>query len=53
MLQPAAGQPDNQQLVFKDSGVPVGLVYYRAGYTPNDYPTEKEWEVSAGLLVSG
>ena len=21
----------------------VGLVYFRAGYTPNDYPSEKEW----------
>eukprot|EP00878_Enallax_costatus_P022444 GHUV01023809.1.p1 GENE.GHUV01023809.1~~GHUV01023809.1.p1 ORF type:complete len:478 (+),score=162.56 GHUV01023809.1:1126-2559(+) len=47
VLQPAAGQPDNKQLVFKGSGVPVGLVYYRAGYTPNDYSTEREWEARA------
>lgn len=29
--------------------VPVGLVYFRAGYTPNDYPSEAEW--SARLIV--
>jgi glutathione synthase len=26
-----------------DEVVEVGVVYYRAGYTPNDYPTELEW----------
>ena len=25
-------------------GKTVSLVYFRAGYTPNDYPSEKEWE---------
>lgn len=20
------------------------MVYFRAGYTPNDYPTQKEWD---------
>eukprot|EP00177_Eucheuma_denticulatum_P001529 GFKZ01002740.1.p1 GENE.GFKZ01002740.1~~GFKZ01002740.1.p1 ORF type:complete len:517 (+),score=75.50 GFKZ01002740.1:132-1553(+) len=27
--------------------VEVGVVYYRAGYTPDDYPSEKEWEARA------
>ena len=22
---------------------PISVVYYRAGYTPDDYPSEKEW----------
>jgi len=30
-------------------GLTVAVTYYRAGYTPNDYPTEKEWE--ARLLI--
>jgi len=25
----------------------VSVVYFRAGYTPNDYPTEKEWTARA------
>lgn len=25
-------------------GCLVSVVYFRAGYTPNDYPTEKEWQ---------
>lgn len=28
-------------------GHPVAVVYFRAGYTPTDYPTEKEWEARA------
>jgi len=27
----------------------IGLVYFRSGYTPNDHPTEAEWE--ARLLI--
>ena len=27
----------------------VALVYFRAGYTPNDYPTNKEWEARTTL----
>jgi len=30
-------------------GHEISVVYYRAGYTPNDYPTEDEW--SARLMV--
>ncbi|KAI8475146.1 MAG: glutathione synthetase [Monoraphidium minutum] len=30
-------------------GQRVGLVYFRAGYTPNDYPSETEW--AARLLI--
>ncbi|RLN29822.1 glutathione synthetase, chloroplastic-like isoform X1 [Panicum miliaceum] len=30
-------------------GKKVAVVYYRAGYTPNDYPSETEW--SARLLI--
>ena len=28
---------------------PVAVAYFRAGYTPDDYPTEVEWE--ARLLI--
>ena len=24
---------------------PVALVYFRAGYTPTDYPTSAEWDI--------
>ena len=30
-------------------GDDIGLVYFRAGYTPNDYPTDAEW--SARMLI--
>eukprot|EP00731_Ephydatia_muelleri_P025992 Em0018g92a len=26
-------------------GTEIAVVYYRAGYTPQDYPSEKEWDV--------
>ncbi|KAL6623314.1 hypothetical protein ACP70R_033193 [Stipagrostis hirtigluma subsp. patula] len=44
----AEGQvlPDGTLLV---DGRKVAVVYYRAGYTPNDYPSEAEW--SARLLM--
>jgi glutathione synthase len=44
-LQQQQQQQQQQQLVLKSTGQPVGCVYFRAGYTPNDYPTEKEWQV--------
>jgi len=37
---------DGQLIV---AGNIIAISYYRAGYTPNDYPTEKEWK--ARLLV--
>ncbi|KAL6842040.1 hypothetical protein ACP4OV_028019 [Aristida adscensionis] len=44
----AEGQvlPDGTLLV---DGKKVAVVYYRAGYTPNDYPSEAEWR--ARLLM--
>jgi glutathione synthase len=38
---------DDKFLVFKEDI--VSLVYFRAGYTPNDYPTQACWE--ARLLI--
>jgi len=36
---------DNPELLLDpDSDLVAGVVYYRAGYTPDDYPTEKEWK---------
>eukprot|EP01116_Phalansterium_solitarium_P018298 TRINITY_DN4808_c0_g1_i1.p1 TRINITY_DN4808_c0_g1~~TRINITY_DN4808_c0_g1_i1.p1 ORF type:complete len:269 (-),score=21.96 TRINITY_DN4808_c0_g1_i1:5-811(-) len=35
-----------RQLVIDD--LEVGISYFRAGYTPDDYPSEKEW---AGRLI--
>lgn len=32
--------------------VEVGVVYYRAGYTPDDYPTEREWEARSMMESS-
>jgi glutathione synthetase len=44
----AEGQvlPDGTLVV---DGKKVAVVYFRAGYTPNDYPSEAEW--SARLLM--
>lgn len=39
-------QQQQQQLVLRSTGQVVGCVYFRAGYTPDDYPTEQEWQVS-------
>merc|ERR1719242_1233335 len=33
---------DNGDLTF--AGKRVAVVYFRAGYTPNDYPSEREWD---------
>lgn len=33
----------------KSDGYAIGVAYFRSGYTPNDYPTEKEW--SARLIL--
>eukprot|EP00501_MAST-03F_sp_TOSAG23-6_P000291 GSMAST32.ASY1.ANO1.298.1 assembled CDS len=30
----------------------ISVVYFRAGYTPNDYPTEKEWKVRLSIEKS-
>jgi glutathione synthetase len=35
--------------VLRIDGERVAVAYYRAGYTPNDYPTEAEW--TARLLI--
>jgi len=32
-----------------EGGQPVSVVYFRAGYAPNDYPTDAEW--AARLLI--
>lgn len=26
-------------------GLPVSLVYFRAGYAPTDYPSDAEWKI--------
>ena len=31
---------------------PVALVYFRAGYAPTDYPTDKEWQIRYAAFVS-
>lgn len=28
---------------YGQEGVEISVAYYRAGYTPNDYPSDKEW----------
>jgi len=37
------------QALLVDGGKMVGVVYFRAGYTPSQYPTTREW--SARLLI--
>ncbi|KAL5701608.1 Glutathione synthetase [Ranunculus cassubicifolius] len=39
-------QPDGTLLIKNQL---IGVIYFRAGYTPNDYPSESEW--SARLLM--
>ena len=41
------GSGGTGQLIFR--GCVVSVVYFRAGYSPDDYPTEDEWQ--ARLLV--
>lgn len=40
---------DSNRLVYLPRGQTVSVVYYRAGYSPNDYPTSYEWD--ARLLL--
>ena len=40
------GQERTLQL---QGGEEVGVVYFRAGYAPSDYPSEREWEARATL----
>eukprot|EP00879_Flechtneria_rotunda_P007073 GHRR01007424.1.p1 GENE.GHRR01007424.1~~GHRR01007424.1.p1 ORF type:complete len:423 (+),score=167.79 GHRR01007424.1:184-1269(+) len=47
-----SGDASYGRLVFAATGVPVGLVYFRAGYTPNDYPTETEWQARERIECS-
>lgn len=39
----------NHLFFYFSDDVEVSVVYFRAGYEPNHYPTEKEWE--ARLLI--
>jgi len=41
---------DNKALFFEDEE--ISLVYFRAGYTPNDYPTKDEWDGRRKLETS-
>jgi len=36
----------NKELIvpYMDEWFAAAVVYYRAGYTPNDYPSDKEWD---------
>lgn len=43
------GTLDDSTFAFNYKGSEVSLVYYRAGYTPDDYHSEKEW--SARLTI--
>jgi hypothetical protein len=31
-------------ILFRRDGVEVGVIYFRAGYTPDHYHSEREWE---------
>lgn len=40
-----------KKLYLKSTGEEIGLVYFRAGYTPNDYKTEQDWKNRLQLEV--
>lgn len=37
------GELHGQQRRLRIDGTEVSVVYFRAGYTPNDFPSEREW----------
>lgn len=47
---------DDRRLYVTDAALgrqeQVSVVYFRAGYTPGDYPTEREWETRLQLELS-
>ena len=43
---------DENNMLVVDNEYPVSVVYYRAGYGPGDYPSEKEWEARKMLETS-
>lgn len=43
---------DVQKLIYTPTGEEVGVVYYRSGYAPTDYPTEEEWEARTYIETS-
>ena len=38
-----------RKLMLQPTGLEVALVYFRAGYTPDDYPTGRQWDARATL----
>ena len=38
--------------ILKVNGQEVALVYFRSGYTPNDYPTRAHWQVREAIECS-
>ncbi|KAJ7323070.1 hypothetical protein OS493_032640 [Desmophyllum pertusum] len=45
------GKTDNDKALFVN-GLEVAVAYFRAGYTPRDYPTENEWSARLTLELS-
>ncbi|KAL9976344.1 hypothetical protein ACROYT_G013635 [Oculina patagonica] len=45
------GKTDNDESLFVN-GLEVAVAYFRAGYTPKDYPTENEWSARLTLELS-
>ncbi|XP_078365694.1 glutathione synthetase-like isoform X1 [Oculina patagonica] len=45
------GKTDNEKSLFVN-GLEVAVAYFRAGYTPKDYPTENEWSARLTLELS-
>lgn len=35
---------DKHELEHQDYEHPIGLVYFRAGYSPTHYPSDREWD---------
>ncbi|XP_020610897.1 glutathione synthetase, chloroplastic-like [Orbicella faveolata] len=45
------GKMSNDKSIFV-TGIEVGVAYFRAGYTPKDYPTDQEWSARLTLELS-
>lgn len=45
------GETDNAKSLYLN-GIEIAVAYFRAGYTPKDYPTENEWSARLTIELS-
>ncbi|SCU96474.1 LAMI_0F06678g1_1 [Lachancea mirantina] len=44
--------PNDKRLYYVPTGEEIGVVYFRAGYSPSDYLSEQDWENRLTLEIS-